>query len=216
VIALAAFTLDEHSASTGGGLLAIALAVLPFALSTSLTPGPNTILVTASGATFGFRRTIPLMLGVVIGFPAMMTAVGWGLGEVFRSRPGVHATLRWVGAAYLLFLAWKIASARAGEASGARGRPLGFLRAAAFQWVNPKAWVMSITAISTFTTVGGDPRRETLAIVAVFALVALAAIPAWALFGVAVSRFLKSERALRVFNLAMAALLVVSLVPLVV
>jgi threonine/homoserine/homoserine lactone efflux protein len=198
-----------------GGWPRLVLAVLPFALSTTLTPGPNTILVTASAATFGFRRTVPLMLGILLGFPAMMLAVGWGLGELFESSPGVHATLRWVGAAYLLFLAWKIASARGSEASGAPGRPIGFLRSAAFQWVNPKAWIMSISALTTFTTVGGDTRREALVIVAVFTLVACAAIPAWALLGVAVGRFLSSERALRIFDANMAALLVASLVPLV-
>ena len=195
---------------------ALVLAVLPFALSTTLTPGPNTILVTASAATFGFRRTVPLMLGILLGFPAMMTAVGLGLGELFESHPLLHGALRWVGVTYLLYLAWKIATARSSVESGAPGRPVGFLRSAALQWVNPKAWIMSISALTTFTTVGGDPRRETLVIVAVFALVAFAAIPAWALFGVAVGRLLRSERALRVFNASLAALLVASLVPMVV
>jgi threonine/homoserine/homoserine lactone efflux protein len=196
------------------GVVGLVLAVLPFALSSTLTPGPNTILVTASGATFGFRRTIPHMLGILFGFPVMMVAVGLGLGALFESHPAVHATLRWAGAAYLLFLAWKIATARASEASGARSSPLSFLQAAAFQWVNPKAWVMSISAVTTFTSVGGDTRRETLVIAAIFALVTLPAIPAWTLFGVAVSRLLRSERALRIFNATMAGLLVASLIPL--
>lgn len=211
----AAVLLEAGHLERGDGWLGLALAVLPFTLATTLTPGPNTILVTASAATFGFRRSVPLMLGILVGFPAMMTAVGWGLGELFERHPAVHATLRWVGAAYLLFLAWKTATARTSDASGTRGRPLGFVRSVAFQWVNPKAWIMSITAITTFATVGGDTRRETLVIVAVFALVAWAAIPAWALFGVAVGRCLRSERALRVFNCTMAALLALSLLPLV-
>src|SRR5207249_5188879 len=104
----------------------------PFALSTTLTPGPNTILVTASGASFGFRRTIPCMLGILLGFPVMLIAVGWGLGALFESHPAVHAALRWIGAVYLLFLAWKIATAGASDAPDARGRPLSFLQSAAF------------------------------------------------------------------------------------
>jgi len=198
----------------GSGAFGLVAAVLPFALSTTLTPGPNTILVTASGATFGFRRTVPHLLGILIGFPVMMVAVGWGLGALFVAHPALHGVLRWVGAAYLLFLAWKIATARASDAAGARGRPMSFLQSLAFQWVNPKAWIMSISAAATFTSPAGDPRRETLVIAAVFACVALPVLPAWALFGVALRRWLSSERALRIFNTTMAALLVASLVPL--
>ena len=198
----------------GGDWLGLVGAVLPFALSTTLTPGPNTILLTASGATFGFRRTLPHLLGIELGFPAMMVAVGWGLGAVFVAHPALHGVLRWVGAAYLLFLAWKIASARSSDGEGARGRPMTFLQSVAFQWVNPKAWIMSVSAAATFTTPAGDPGRETLVIAAVFACVALPVLPAWALFGVALRRWLSSERALRIFNATMAALLVASLVPL--
>lgn len=99
------------------GWLGLALAVLPFALSTTLTPGPNTIMVTASGATFGFRRTVPHMLGILLGFPVMLIAVGWGLGALFESHPAVHLTLRWIGATYLLYLAWKIATAGTSQKS---------------------------------------------------------------------------------------------------
>ena len=194
---------------------ALVLAVLPFALSTTLTPGPNTIMVTASGATFGFRRTVPHMLGIVVGFPLMMIGVGLGLGEVFAGRPLLHAALRWVGAGYLLYLAWRIATARPSAMEDARGRPLSFLQSVGFQWVNPKAWVMSVGALTTYTTVGGDTRRETLVIVAVFAVVTVPAIAFWAAFGVGVGRLLRSDRALRVFNWTMAALLVASLAQLV-
>jgi threonine/homoserine/homoserine lactone efflux protein len=203
------------SVSDDGGAVGLALTVLPFALSTTFTPGPNTILVTASAATYGLRRTVPLFLGMMVGFPLLMTAVGFGLGELFRSHPGLHAVLRWVGGAYLLWLAWTLARARPSDAADARGRPVGFARSAALQWVNPKAWVMSITAVTTFTTVGGDARREVPVIVGVFALLSLVALPAWALFGVAVGRFLGTERRLRAFNVTMAVLLVASLVPLV-
>lgn len=196
-------------------MLQLVIALLPFAFSTSLTPGPNTVMVTASGATFGFRRTLPHVFGITVGFPLMLVAIGWGLGGVFEAHPSVHVALRWVGAGYLLFLAWKIANAHRSDAPGARSRPFGFLQAAAFQWVNPKAWMISIGAVSTFTTPGGDLRHEALVIGAVFAVVSLLSLAAWALFGLALGRLLRSERALRTFNLLMAALLVASLVPLV-
>jgi threonine/homoserine/homoserine lactone efflux protein len=199
-----------------GGTLALLAALLPFALATSLTPGPNTVMVTASGATFGFRRTLPHILGILVGFPGMLVAIGWGVGGVLETRPLVHATLRWVGAAYLLFLAWKIGTARRADAHGARGAPLGFLQALAFQWVNPKAWMMCVGALSTFTTVGGDLRRETFVIAATFALVSLPALVGWTLFGTALGRLLRTERSQRVFSCAMAALLVASLVPMIV
>lgn len=190
------------------------LPLFTFAVVTSVTPGPNNVMLTASGANFGFRRTLPHMLGIAVGFPVMVVAIGWGLGEIFRSFPALHEVLKYAGAAYLLFLAWKIATAgRAGTAE-ARGRPMTFLQAAAFQWVNPKGWMMAISAITAYTTVGGNPFVETLAIAAIFALVTMPCIGLWALFGVGIGRLLQSDTWLRAFNLLMAALLVASLVPL--
>jgi threonine/homoserine/homoserine lactone efflux protein len=190
------------------------LPLFTFAVVTTATPGPNNVMLTASGANFGFRRTLPHMLGIAIGFPVMVVAIGWGLGEIFHEFPVLHEVLKYAGTAYLLFLAWKIATAgRVGTAEN-RGRPMTFLQAAAFQWVNPKGWMMALGAISAYTTVGGNPFLETLVIAAIFAAVAMPCIGIWALFGAGIGRLLQSDTWLRVFNLTMAALLIASLVPL--
>lgn len=187
-----------------------------FAVSSSITPGPNNVMVTASGANFGFARTLPHMLGISIGFPVMVIAVGLGLGQVFAQLPMLHSVMKWVGAAYLLWLAWKLATARPtgiDDGAPAQSRPMTLLQAAAFQWVNPKAWIMAVGAMSTFTTVGGDPIVEASIIGGMFALACLPSVALWAGFGVALRRWLSSATALRRFNLSMAALLVISLVP---
>jgi threonine/homoserine/homoserine lactone efflux protein len=190
------------------------LPLFTFAVVTTATPGPNNVMLTASGANFGFWRTLPHMLGIATGFPVMVVAIGWGLGELFHAFPALHEVLKYVGAAYLLFLAWKIATAGRVGTVQSRGRPLTFLQAAAFQWVNPKGWMMALGAISAYTTVGGNPFLETLVIAAIFATVAMPCIGVWALFGAAIGRLLRSEAWLRAFNWAMAALLVASLAPL--
>lgn len=187
-----------------------------FAVSMAGSPGPNNAMVTASGATWGFRRTLPHMLGIAIGFPVMLLAVALGAGEVLRAYPWVHEALRWVGAAYLLWLAWTIASARpAGAAATGGGRPLSFLQAALFQWVNPKAWVIALGAVVTYTTAaGGALLVQAGLMAALFLVVTLPVVALWTMVGVGAARLLRTPAALRWFNLAMAALLVASLVPL--
>jgi threonine/homoserine/homoserine lactone efflux protein len=194
-------------------VLSLLVSLLPFAVAASVTPGPNNLMVTASTANFGFRRTIPHMLGITIGFPVMIVGIGWGLGSLFAAFPVLHQILKYVGAAYLLFLSCKIATA--GRSDGARGtgNPLTFLQAALFQWVNPKAWVMAISAVTTFTTIGGSLVLETLVIALVFALVCVPSLTTWAVFGLAIGRLLQSDRMRAAFNIAMALLLVASLLP---
>jgi threonine/homoserine/homoserine lactone efflux protein len=187
------------------------LPLLTFVVAMTITPGPNNIMITASGANFGFRRTIPHLMGIVIGFPVMTLAIGIGLGELFKTWPIVHTVLKYAGTAYLLYLAYRIATAARGGEAQSRGRPLTFLEAAAFQWANPKGWMMAVGAISAYTTVGGNPFLESLIIAATFGVIAVPAVGVWAVFGVAVGRLLRSDRALRIFNLTMAALLVASL-----
>jgi threonine/homoserine/homoserine lactone efflux protein len=196
-------------------MLALVATILPFAVSTSLTPGPNNLLVTASAANFGFARTMPHMLGVTIGFPVMFVAVGWGLGQVFESNPLIHHVLKYVGAAYLLYLAYRIAIADPSEPGTPAAKPFTFLQAAAFQWVNPKAWIIAIGAVTTYTTVGGELLLETLVMSGVFVPACFGSLVIWALFGLAIGRILKSGRALRAFNITMALLLAASLAPLV-
>jgi len=188
-------------------------AVSVFATAMTFTPGPNNVMLTTSGANFGYRRSIPHMLGITIGFPTMIAAVGLGLAGVFQNFPWLHEVLKYAGAAYLLWLAWHIArSGRAENATG-RARPLSFFEAAAFQWVNGKAWIAAIGALSAFTTVSGQILFQVMAIALVFGLVSYPSCSIWTAFGVAIGRLLSSDRALRTFNVSMAALLVLSIVP---
>jgi threonine/homoserine/homoserine lactone efflux protein len=185
-----------------------------FALVTSITPGPNNTMLLASGVNFGFNRTIPHMLGITCGFFVLVVAVGFGLGAVFQTYPLLYTVLRYVGAAYLLYLAWKIAhSGPVSESERSEGKPISYLGAAAFQWVNPKAWIMAIGAISTYTPMQGY-FTNVIVIAAVFALINLPSVSVWAACGTLLRNVLKDRRWLRLFNWGMAALLVVSLYPL--
>jgi threonine/homoserine/homoserine lactone efflux protein len=185
-----------------------------FALVSSITPGPNNTLLLASGVNFGFLRTVPHALGISLGFMLLVIAVGLGLGEIFRTVPWTYTALRWTGAAYLLYLAWCIATSGGMSESGAEGsKPMTFLGAAAFQWVNPKAWVMAVGAITTYVPAQGYA-YNVLVIASVFALVNLPSVCVWAGFGSALRNVLRVPRWLRLFNWGMAALLVLSLYPL--
>lgn len=185
-----------------------------FALVTSITPGPNNTMLLASGVNFGFNRTIPHMLGIICGFFLLVVAVGFGLGAVFQAYPILYTVLRYVGAAYLLYLAWKIAhSGPVGDGADGQAKPISYLGAAAFQWVNPKAWIMAIGAISTYTPMQGY-FYNVVVIAAVFAIINLPSVGLWAACGTLLRNVLKDPRWLRVFNWGMAALLVISLYPL--
>ncbi len=184
-----------------------------FVLAMSITPGPNVLMVAASAANFGVRPTVPHMLGISLGFPAMVFAVGAGLSGVFHAYPQLHLALKYVGAAYMLFLAWKIAIAGQAEGRGAKPTPITLIQAALFQWVNPKAWIAALGAIATYTTLGGNLLLESTVIAALFAAVSLPCLFVWAAMGAGIGRFLEAPRARLAFNLTMAALLVASLVP---
>ncbi|WP_215908893.1 LysE family translocator [Phreatobacter stygius] len=183
-----------------------------YAFVTSITPGPNNAMVLASGLNFGFRRTIPHLLGINLGFSAMVLAVGLGLGGVFTAWPVLHDVLRYVGALYLVYLAWKIARSGTTADGAAAARPMSFAQAAAFQWVNPKAWIMAIGAVATYTPQNGF-FLNIVVVTVVFALINGPCIAAWAGFGVVLRRVLTGARSQRIFNLAMATLLVLSLAP---
>ncbi|MEX0759153.1 MAG: LysE family translocator [Tistlia sp.] len=191
-------------------------AVTGFALAMAGTPGPNNMLVTASGANHGFRRTLPLASGIAFGVAGIILVVG-AFGTSLVADPQVRVVLKWAGLAYLLWLAWRIVSARPakGAKEGEAGRPLTFLQGALFQLVNPKLWAMVAGAVVTYggTAAGEDPLAIALVFMVVFGTAALASTLLWTWVGVAAGRFLESERSLRLFNWAMAALLVLSLVP---
>ena len=190
------------------------LALAGYAFVTSITPGPNNLMLLASGTTFGVRRSLPHLAGISAGFGVMLWAVGTGLAETFARHPQAHAVLRWVSVAYLLYLAWKTATAAPPEGETASdSRPLGFMGAAVFQAVNPKAWAMALTAVTAFGP-GLDGGLSVASLVAVFVLVNLPCCGAWLLLGKQMRRFLHQPRALRLFNGAAAALMLLSVLPL--
>lgn len=184
-----------------------------FTLVGAVTPGPNNTISTLSGATFGFRRTMPQMLGVSAGYPLMLAALGLGLGEVFKYAPWLHNAMRYVGAAFLLYLAWKLVRANAPQ-SARTARPVGFFEAFFFQWLNPKAWSIALGAIAAFTTPGLSTSAflwEVSVFTIVSAIITFPSLVLWCLFGVAISKMLKDDRKRRVFNCALAVILVLSI-----
>ena len=187
------------------------LALTLFAFVSSITPGPNNLMLMASGANFGFRRTIPHMLGVALGFVFMVVLVGAGLVGIFEAFPVSYTVLKVASVAYLLYLAWKIANAGPAETGEGKGNPMTFLQAAAFQWVNPKAWAMALTAISVYAP--DQTLWAILLVAALFGAVNLPSVSSWTLLGQQMARVLTNPRRLTVFNWAMAALLVASLYP---
>lgn len=187
------------------------IALIGILAAASWYPGPNNAMLAASGATWGLRRTLPHLQGVVWGFPAMLFAVALGLGELFRSYPALHEVLRWTGAALLLWVAWRIATAAGPGAGAARGRPFTFWQAAGFQWVNPKAWVMCVSIVAQFVT-GADRLREALVCAVVAGLVGATSSFGWAAFGAVIGGWLASPGRLRLFNAAMAGLIVLGVI----
>ncbi|WP_424971139.1 LysE family translocator [Dinoroseobacter sp. S76] len=188
------------------------LALMTFALVSSITPGPNNLMVLASGANFGIRRTVPHLLGISLGHAFMVLLLGLGLGQVFVTWPVFHDVLKIASVAYMAWLAWKIAHAAAPEGAETAGRPFTFLQAAAFQWVNPKAWVMGITAVTVYTTPGAGALGALLVAVA-FCATNFPSVSVWAWMGTQVARWLSSPGRLRLFNWTMAILLMASLIP---
>jgi len=189
------------------------LALLVYAFVTSVTPGPNNFMLLASGVNFGFVRTIPHMCGIGFGFFTLLLGVGFGLGALLTAFPQLHLALKVLGGAYLLYLAWKIATSRKmGDAGDAKARPMSFVEASLFQWVNPKAWVMAITAMALYQD-PQDPHWSVLIIGLVFALTNFPSVSVWAAFGVGLRGFLSDPVRLKWFNIAMGALLAATLWP---
>jgi len=180
-----------------------AVAFLVFAVVAAVTPGPSNIMLTAAGAQAGILRGIPCLLGVTTGMGVMMFLVPLGLGSLVVDRPGLLRALHWGGAAFLLWLSWKIATS-SGGLDVAGGKPVGYLGAAVFQWVNPKSWLVSASAAS--------PVGQAAALGGLFVLAALPSGFLWLAFGAAVQRVLHDRRRLRIFNVSMGVLLALSVV----
>ena len=188
------------------------LALIAFALVSSITPGPNNLMLMSSGDNFCVRRTVPHALGITIGFTVMIALVGIGLIGLFDLWPMLGTILKISSIAYLLWLAWKIAHAASPEGGIASdAKPMSFIGGALFQWVNPKAWTMALSAITLYA-----PQRDgmtILLIAVIFGLVNLPSVSLWAMMGQVMRQWLSSPRRLRMFNWSMAALLVASLAP---
>lgn len=194
-------------------------ALIAFAFVSSITPGPNNLMLMTSGTNFGFVRTIPHMLGVSIGFTLMIVLVGVELAKIFELYPLAYLILKYASCAYLLWLAWKIATSpppAPGSKPGIadKARPMTFIQAALFQWVNPKAWTMALTAVSAYT-LPTDPVVSLMIVAAVFGAVNLPSVSSWTLLGMQLRRFLSDPLKLRIFNVTMALTLVATLYPVV-
>ncbi|ALU45805.1 LysE family translocator [Pseudoalteromonas rubra] len=188
-------------------------AIILFAISSSVTPGPNNIMVMTSGVNFGVKKSLPLLSGICIGFAFMLLLVGLGFSRLFEWFPALHMIIKCAGVLYLLYLAVLIARSAETQDTDSQGEPLSFLKGALFQWINGKAWVVATGAIAAFTTVGGGVDTQTMLIATTFLLVSFPCVGVWLLFGSLLKNWLNSAASRKCFNLAMAGLLVISVLP---
>lgn len=189
------------------------LALIGFAVAASITPGPNNMMVFASAVNFGLRRSLRHMSGVVAGFSVLLAAVGAGLGALITAFPVFLSVAKVAGALYLIWIACKIARSRKIDASGeSTGKPLTFWQAVAFQWVNPKAWIMGLTAMSLYTD-NAHYAASVILVALIFGVVTVPSISVWAIFGARLRAWLSEGNRLKWFNTTMAALLILSLWP---
>jgi threonine/homoserine/homoserine lactone efflux protein len=189
----------------------LALAATAFAIVGSVTPGPNNLMLLASGVNFGLRRTLPHVAGITFGVAFMVLVLGAGVAELYARHPTTSLVLKVLATIYMFWLAWRIATAAAPADAEASGRPLTLLEAAAFQWVNPKAWALALTAIGLYA--GGQGYAGILLVGAAFLVAGPPSNIIWVLLGQGLRRLLQEDRARRRFNYAMAALLLASLWP---
>ncbi|WP_422136785.1 LysE family translocator [Endozoicomonas sp. ALD040] len=196
-----------------GELSIVLWPLLAFAFSSTITPGPNNVMIMTSGMNYGTRQSIPHFLGICLGFPLMVLFVGLGLGAVFDLFPVLHDIIKVLGVAYLLYLAWLIAKSAPADLNGGKSRPLTFIQSALFQWVNPKAWIMATGAVAAYTTVSGDVFLQVIVIALAFLVAAIPCVGVWLFFGVRLKKVLQQPSYQRAFNITMALLLVLSIIP---
>lgn len=203
----------ENDLATIGDAMEYFLAVVLFAVSSSVTPGPNNIMVMTSGVNFGVKRSLPLMAGVCIGFAIMLLLVGFGFGQLFELFPELHLIIKCIGILYLLYLAWLIAQSADPVKSEKQAIPFSFKKGILFQWVNAKAWVVATGSMAAFTTVGVNFHSQILAIVLIFFIVSIPCVGIWLLFGSMLKQLLRDEAYRKWFNYTMSGLLALSVVP---
>jgi threonine/homoserine/homoserine lactone efflux protein len=188
------------------------LPLLGFAVVMYVTPGPNNIMVASSAASYGLVPTLPHMLGIALGFAAMLVLVSAGAGAAVLAWPGVAPAMRWIGVGWIVWLAWKIATAPPPHADKRR-RLLGFWGAIGFQWINPKAWMIALAVAGSFLIPGRPLDIQLLRISAVFLGCSMPCLLLWALLGSSAGRLLRAPRHVRAFNVTMAVLLIASVLP---
>ncbi len=193
--------------------LSLLFSLLPFVTVMSVTPGPNNLMVAASGVNFGFRRTIPHMLGVATGFPVLLIAIGFGLGAIVAAHPALRLALKYGGCGYLFFTALKLAALSEASKLAVPPRPLSLIEAALFQWINPKAWVMAISMMGIYAKPGGGQAMQIFTLAGLLGAMGGLAVMMWTAFGAMIAERLRDTRARRTFNVTMAVLLIASLVP---
>jgi len=186
-----------------------------FGVIAAITPGPNNVMLTTTGLNFGVRRGVPHLLGICIGFPVMLALIGLGFGALFQLYPILHEVIKIIGVIYLLFLAWKIANAGSGAAKVRQSKPINFWQSAAFQWINPKAWIMGSSALAAYTTLDDNFFIQVMVICVTFMIITIPCAGIWLVFGAGLQHFLRDPKHLRIFNLCMALLLVASILPVV-
>ncbi|TQV87603.1 LysE family translocator [Aliikangiella coralliicola] len=188
-------------------------ALILFTLATSITPGPNNVMIMTSGANHGFRKSIPHLLGIDLGFPIMLIAIGLGAGQIFQQSPSIFIWLKIIGSLYLTYLAYKIATAPVQNFEAKKAKPMTFFQAVLFQWVNPKAWIMCIGAVVTYTVAEGSYFQQVLVIALLFFTFGSPCTVTWLWFGSSLKKVLSNPKYLRAFNLSMGLLLMASLLP---
>jgi threonine/homoserine/homoserine lactone efflux protein len=189
-----------------------AIAFFVFAVVAAITPGPSNLILTSTGAAVGVLRGLACLFGVAIGMGLMMFLVAFGLGSLVLESPVLLLAIKWCGIGFLLWLSWKIATAGRNQATGEK-EFVGFWRAAAFQWVNPKSWLVSASAVGTFLQAGsGSALAQSLAFGLLFILAALPSCFVWLAFGAAMQRLLRTQQAVRFFNITMGVLLAGSVI----
>jgi len=188
------------------------LSLITFTFITGVTPGPNNMMLLASGLNHGIRKSMPHYLGICIGFPIMVAVVGFGLGALFEQYPSIYIYIKISGISYLLYLAWKIANAGNSSASSKIRQPLTFIQAATFQWLNPKAWVIAIGALAAFTT-PENVTQSVVAIILIYFVMGFICMALWLKLGQGLQQFLRGGKRIHYFNITMAVLLALSVIP---
>lgn len=190
------------------------VSLMVFTFVASATPGPNNIMLFTSGVNHGIKKSLPHYFGICIGFLLLVAAVGFGLGTLFKQSPLLHQFIKFFGALYLIYFSWKIASTESDSSSNEIRAPITFLEAVLFQWVNPKAWVIAIGAIATFS-IQSRIATSIAMIIAMYLFMGLLAMGIWLTLGTSLQKFLNSDKRRRIFNVSMAILLLLSIIPII-